>query len=52
VPAIGIAVNLLLMSGLGWGNWARLIVWLALGLAIYFAYSRFHSKLQAPQSGN
>jgi APA family basic amino acid/polyamine antiporter len=36
VPLASIAVNLLLMSGLGWGNWARLIVWLAIGLAIYF----------------
>jgi APA family basic amino acid/polyamine antiporter len=36
VPALGIAVNLALMSGLGLSNWARLIGWLAIGLVIYF----------------
>src|SRR5258708_22010905 len=44
VPVLGIIVNLVLMAGLGWGNWVRLIVWLALGLGIYFTYSRFHSR--------
>lgn len=46
VPILGVLVNLLLMAGLGWSNWARLIVWLVIGLAIYFLYSRYHSKLQ------
>jgi APA family basic amino acid/polyamine antiporter len=46
VPILGILSNLALMLGLGWTNWARLIVWLAIGLAIYFGYSRYHSKLQ------
>ena len=36
VPILSIAINLLLMAGLGWSNWARLILWLAIGLAIYF----------------
>jgi basic amino acid/polyamine antiporter, APA family len=40
VPILGIAVNLLLMAGLGWSNWARLVVWLLLGLTIYFRYGR------------
>jgi APA family basic amino acid/polyamine antiporter len=26
-------------------TWIRLIVWMALGLLIYFAYSKSHSKL-------
>ena len=43
VPIMGILVNLLLMAGLGLGNWARLIVWLAIGLLIYFSYGRKHS---------
>ncbi len=46
VPILGILCNLLMMFGLGWTNWARLIVWLVIGLAIYFYYSRHHSKLQ------
>jgi APA family basic amino acid/polyamine antiporter len=46
VPILGILCNLLMMLGLGWSNWARLIVWLVIGLAIYFGYSRHRSKLQ------
>jgi APA family basic amino acid/polyamine antiporter len=40
VPALGIVVNLLMMAGLGVSNWARLVVWLAIGLAIYFGRRR------------
>ncbi|MBI4902039.1 MAG: amino acid permease [Acidobacteria bacterium] len=45
VPILGILVNFALMFGLGWSNWLRLFVWLALGLCIYFGYSRHHSRL-------
>jgi APA family basic amino acid/polyamine antiporter len=45
VPILGILVNFAMMFGLGWTNWARLFVWLAIGLCIYFGYSRFHSRL-------
>ena len=45
VPLLGIGANLFLMFGLGWENWLRLIVWLAIGLCIYFGYSRKHSLL-------
>jgi APA family basic amino acid/polyamine antiporter len=45
VPIAGILVNLLLMSALGWHNWARLFIWMSIGLAIYFAYGYRHSKL-------
>jgi APA family basic amino acid/polyamine antiporter len=45
VPVLGIAANLFLMAGLGLENWLRLIVWLFIGLAIYFSYSRKHSLL-------
>jgi basic amino acid/polyamine antiporter, APA family len=34
-----------LMYGLPPDTWARLIVWIAIGLVIYFAYSCRHSKL-------
>jgi len=27
-------------------TWLRFIVWLVLGLIVYFAYSRHHSKLE------
>ncbi len=46
VPILGMASNLLMMFYLGWENWLRLFVWLALGLAIYFAYGRKRSTLR------
>jgi APA family basic amino acid/polyamine antiporter len=46
VPILGILVNFALMFGLGLSNWARLFVWLAIGLCIYFGYSRYHSRLR------
>ncbi len=45
VPALGVLVNGYMMYKLGWVNWARLIVWLVIGLVIYFGYSRKHSRL-------
>jgi APA family basic amino acid/polyamine antiporter len=39
------AANLTLMFYLGWHNWVRLFVWLAIGLAIYLAYGRRHSRI-------
>ncbi len=46
VPALGVAINVYLMVNLGRWNWARLIIWLAIGLIIYFSYSRHHSRVQ------
>jgi len=43
VPILGIVFNLILIYGLGWTNWARLFGWMAIGLVIYFGYSRKHS---------
>jgi len=37
--------NLTLMVALGWHNWARLFVWLAIGLVIYASYGYRHSRL-------
>jgi len=45
VSGLGILINGGLMFHLGPDNWIRLIVWLLLGLAVYFGYSRFHSRL-------
>lgn len=49
VPVLGIAFNGYMMYKLGWINWARLIVWLIIGLIIYFSYSRHHSRVRNPQ---
>jgi APA family basic amino acid/polyamine antiporter len=46
VPIAGILACFYLMAGLPKDTWARLIVWMALGLAIYFLYGRRHSKVQ------
>ena len=45
-PIIGISLCLLLMFSLSWENWARLIIWLMVGLGIYFGYGVWHSKLR------
>jgi APA family basic amino acid/polyamine antiporter len=47
VPVLGVLANLGLMLGLGAENWARLIIWMGIGLAIYFGYSRKRSKVRA-----
>ena len=45
VPILGIAICLLLMFSLPAENWLRLLVWLLIGFAIYFAYGRRHSVM-------
>jgi len=45
-PIMGIAVSLLMMLSLGWETWARLIIWLVIGLFIYFFYGRKNSRVQ------
>lgn len=46
-PILGILVCLSMMSSLDNETWLRLVVWLAIGLVIYFTYSCYHSKLRA-----
>jgi APA family basic amino acid/polyamine antiporter len=43
-PIAGIVVSLAMMLGLPLATWIRLVVWLAVGMVIYFTYSRRHSK--------
>jgi APA family basic amino acid/polyamine antiporter len=45
VPILGILVCSYLMYGLPIDTWLRLMVWLALGLVIYFVYGKSHSKV-------
>jgi len=51
VPILGIGFNGYMMYKLGWINWARLIVWLIIGLVVYFSYGRHHSLLQRRLNG-
>jgi APA family basic amino acid/polyamine antiporter len=45
VPILGILTCLLLMFSLPAENWYRLIIWLIVGLVIYFSYGRKHSVM-------
>ncbi len=45
VPILGVLVCFAMMASLDKETWIRLVVWLAIGLAVYFAYSRHHSRL-------
>jgi APA family basic amino acid/polyamine antiporter len=45
VPILGIIVCGAMVFGLGWPNWMRLLIWLAIGFVIYFGYSIRKSKL-------
>jgi APA family basic amino acid/polyamine antiporter len=51
VAILGIIVCGAMIYGLGWRNWMRLIIWLAIGLVIYFAYGRSHSRLGTGTAG-
>jgi len=46
VPILGIIVCFAMMFSLGLETWYRLFIWLAVGIIIYFDYSRFRSKLR------
>ena len=48
VPILGILVCGAMIYGLGWTNWARLGIWLAIGLVLYFTYGIKHSRLNNP----
>ena len=49
VPLLGIGFCLVLMAGLPLATWARLVVWLVIGLVIYFSYSRSHSAMRGKE---
>ncbi|MBL7951644.1 MAG: amino acid permease [Flavobacteriales bacterium] len=46
VPILGALICLLQMAFLPVDTWIRLIIWMAIGIAIYFAYGQKNSKLQ------
>ncbi|MCY8200084.1 branched-chain amino acid transporter BcaP [Bacillus subtilis] len=45
IPGLAILFCLFLILNLGWVTIVRFLVWLLIGLVIYFLYSRKHSKL-------
>jgi basic amino acid/polyamine antiporter, APA family len=46
VPILGILVSLGLMAALPRDTWLRLIIWLILGMVVYFTYGKKHSRVQ------
>lgn len=46
LPLMSAAVSLVLMLGLPWETWRRLILWMAIGIGFYFAYGYRHSRLR------
>ena len=45
LPGVGILLCSYLMKSLPYTAWERFAIWLAIGLVIYFLYSRRHSRL-------
>lgn len=45
IPVLGMLSCLYLMTELGYTNWLRFLIWLGLGLIIYFSYSYHKSNL-------
>jgi APA family basic amino acid/polyamine antiporter len=50
-PIIGIGLCLYLMVTLPGATWLRFVGWMAVGLVVYFAYSRRHSRLRLNPEG-
>jgi amino acid transporter len=46
IPILGLLTNLYLITELGITNWMRFLIWLVVGLALYFTYGNKHSKLK------
>ena len=49
VPALGVISCLYLMANLPLITWLRFVIWMVIGLAIYFLYSRHHSLLEGKE---
>jgi APA family basic amino acid/polyamine antiporter len=45
IPLLGILTCLALMFSLGWATWARLALWVIIGLVVYFCYGKWNSHL-------
>jgi basic amino acid/polyamine antiporter, APA family len=46
IPALGLLTNFYLMTELGYTNWLRFLIWLVVGLILYFSFGINKSKLR------
>jgi len=51
VPALSAIVSFALMASLGWHTWRRLIIWMVIGILLYFLYGYRNSKAQKDWTG-
>jgi len=49
IPILSALVSFALMLGLPFDTWLRLVIWMAIGLVLYFAYGYKHSELRKRQ---
>ncbi len=47
VPVLGAMFSFAQMIALPVDTWLRLLIWMGIGLVIYFSYSRRHSKVRS-----
>ena len=45
-PILGAIICLVQMVALPWSTWERLIVWMGIGIVVYFAYGYSHSEVR------
>ena len=50
LPIIGVLFCFLLLAALPWETWVRFVVWLLIGLVIYFTYSRRHARTRTGEA--
>ncbi len=50
IPVLGLVSCFYLMAQESHTNWYRFLIWLVIGLVIYFSYGRWNSKLAKPPS--
>jgi len=46
IPVLGLLINMYLITELGIANWMRFLIWLIIGIIIYFTYGIKNSKLK------
>jgi basic amino acid/polyamine antiporter, APA family len=51
VPILAVLVCLFVMGFLTIGTWLRFLLWMAIGVVIYFLYGRTHSRLAREEAG-